>query len=397
MEDIVGYDQIGALTTQHERAGYSTIEHVPAEILCDIFLSWIEEQHSCWQGGDRLVFLNSPFLLTRVCTQWRNIIYDTPHLWASPHVRVPSGMDITDGWMETLVAYLARSKTCPLSVTLEAERVQAGLEKLVKALIPHVGRVYSLHISLPSYVCKELQHLDIGEQGWSNLENLSIVTWGPTLLRSMTHGHSLAFSKAPKLREVTLEADDRRGDHLLRTLSLALPWAQIKKLVTSGVFHTASDARDIILKCPLLEHCSLGHIFVPPRGEVIPYVPICTFSHLRSLSVVFRTDFLGNEASFFQPLVMPTLQQLDIRATALPVSSETPAYISFIYSHCGSTLTHLSINCIPFDDTNAVVVWNSFLLWSLSVPLSHMPRREKISSAPSPTIPLRLRHHLFRA
>lgn len=147
----------------------------------------------------------------------------------------------------------------------------------------------------------------------------------------MTHGHSLAFSKAPKLREVTLEADDRRGDHLLRTLSLALPWAQIKKLVTSGVFHTASDARDIILKCPLLEHCSLGRIFVPPRGEVIPYVPICTFSHLRSLSVVFRTDFLGNEASFFQPLVMPTLQQLDIRATALPVSSETPAYISFIY------------------------------------------------------------------
>lgn len=114
MEDIVEYDQIGALATQHERACYSPIEHVPAEILCDIFLSWIEEQHSCWQGGHRLVFLDSPFLLTRVCTQWRNIIYDTPHLWASPHVRVPSGMDITDEWMEKLVAYLARSKTGPL-------------------------------------------------------------------------------------------------------------------------------------------------------------------------------------------------------------------------------------------------------------------------------------------
>lgn len=363
MEDIVEHSQIGALATQHDRVDHSPIERVPAEILCDIFLSWIEE-HS-WNVEHPIIFPHSPFLLARVCSQWRKIIYGTPHLWASPHVRIPSGMYITNQWMEKLVAYLARSKACPLSVTLEASRhhtfasgLQKGLEKLIRALIPHVERIYSLHISLTQSACKELQYFAIGEDGWSNLERLTITTWGPPLLGSIVQDRPLVFAKAPKLRELTLVADKRRGSRLLRTLTLTLPWAQITKLTTSEVFRTSAAARDIILKCPLLEHCSLGHVNVWPEGQVAPDLPTRTFPHLRALSVIFDDNerFLDHEASFFQPLVMPALQRLDIRATEPPESAETPTYISFIYSHCGSTLTHLSIDSILFYDEDAVVV-----------------------------------------
>lgn len=237
-----------------------------------------------------------------------------------------------------------------------------GPERLVEALIPHVGRIRSLQISLPQYACEVLGDFPDADccDGWPLLENLYLTTWGPSAQPLPTidpPDPSHVFSRAPKLREVTLNAIGGQGSRFLRNLGLALPWAQITNLTTSDVFRTAQLTRQVVLQCPLLEHCSLGTVRLWHQNATVFDLPASTFPHLQTLSINLQhqtEEAFDGAARFFQPFVMPALQELDIRAKGAPEASETHAYINFIYSHCGATLTHLSIGTIPFEIGGAV-------------------------------------------
>lgn len=342
MEDIIDHGTSALATQFNSPAGHNATYRIPAEIFADIFLLWVAEENERhhWPFDHQIIFAHSPFALAQVCSTWRKIVFDTARLWTSVNVSVSPDTKITDEWVEMFVAYLGRSKVFPLEVRLKArrgERAQEELGRLVDALMSHVGRIRSLETQS---ACEVLQDFPNGErgEGWPLLEKLSITTWRPSgrMTPAIEHPQPCrVFSEAPKLREVELIAVGDGGSRLLRDLSLTLPWAQITTLTTENVFRTAPLIRQIVLQCPLLEHCSLGTVLLWRQDTTVFDLPQSAFPHLKTLSVKLQhgtQEATEGAARFFQPFIMPALQQLDIKAQGAPEASETPAYINFIYS-----------------------------------------------------------------
>ncbi|KAF7363773.1 hypothetical protein MSAN_01035100 [Mycena sanguinolenta] len=99
------------------KALVSPMRLVPQEILQAIFLSCLPSQHNAL-----IDFNEAPLLLGRVCRHWRSVAYSTPILWSSMHIPpLPERSALPHVLLkqERLVAaWLERSTTCPLSISL---------------------------------------------------------------------------------------------------------------------------------------------------------------------------------------------------------------------------------------------------------------------------------------
>ena len=81
-----------------------------------------------------------PLLLSHVCSQWRNLILDTPTMWASIFISSP-----TDKQLHLLKLWLERSQRCALDILFDycSDKGQGSFKPIVKLLVGDAARCIS--------------------------------------------------------------------------------------------------------------------------------------------------------------------------------------------------------------------------------------------------------------
>ncbi|KAJ7225000.1 hypothetical protein C8J57DRAFT_1731232 [Mycena rebaudengoi] len=209
---------------------------LPAEITAEIFISFLP----IYPLRAPFTGLLSPELLGRVCRQWRDIAFGTPRLWSAIEIEID--LDIPDllcPQVDLLQTWLARSKNCPLSLSVQicADSYDYCLSlcQLTDTILMHSARLEYANLLVPFYGLH-----------WAAMQ-------GPfPSLRDLTLGASdfkepkaavTAFCDAPTLTTV----------HLLNFYpsQVELPWSQLTTISvedweTSQVAHILRNAVSLV-------------------------------------------------------------------------------------------------------------------------------------------------------
>ncbi|KAF7346531.1 Hexose carrier protein [Mycena sanguinolenta] len=240
------------------RALISPIRLIPQDILLEIFLACLPSEHNALIDP-----AEAPFLLGRICRHWRSVVYSAPMLWSSLHIPTPDYLNtppsILLGLERSVAAWLGRSASCPLSVSLcdSANRVDFNrhLEKHPLALqIPAVsGRLRSLVLAGDVELLRPI--LQLGPTDLPQLETIRMQT-PPNQTPSTT------ILEVPTLEDVALCITVPTDP-----LSLPLPWSNLRRLrLEFYLWRTAhgneggldfDGALDVLRRCPRLESCEI--------------------------------------------------------------------------------------------------------------------------------------------
>jgi hypothetical protein len=107
----------------------------------------------------------APMLLGRICKHWRSVTYSTPRMWSSLHIPAVdhyAPLDKVSKLNEVVVAWLERSATCPLSISLskpvyfgptETRDDNSTVYSLLKfsRRLRHLELFGGYHLTAPSY------------------------------------------------------------------------------------------------------------------------------------------------------------------------------------------------------------------------------------------------------
>ncbi|KAH6895026.1 hypothetical protein BKA70DRAFT_1570581 [Coprinopsis sp. MPI-PUGE-AT-0042] len=332
--------QIEALKAKHaavssfaasHRALLSPIRRVPADILTTIFLLCKESYEKCAMTPDE-----PPLLFTRVCHQWRELVINTPTLWADFHINIPSCptsftanaslsrdaneqeeelldvensdeadavMELADGrWQsrmqgraELLKLWLERGSECPLSVSIAFD--PNGLSALGVQVLA----------DLLSLICKHASrwvHMDLSSYHLIPSELLPVAASQATQLRSLSLGWNIhaippdSFINGPSLRRLSLPHPEGKSyfDDLV-----TVHWGNLTELSIFG--HPSLQGTEptillaILKKCPALVQCELNLA----KGT-------WEFAHL----TVYSSEEDSTTSAFFDALDVPSLHSLTL-------------------------------------------------------------------------------------
>ncbi|KAL1746737.1 hypothetical protein HDZ31DRAFT_72701 [Schizophyllum fasciatum] len=301
--------------TQAHLALASGMRRLPSEILQNIFVACLPTD-----GPAAMADNEAPLVLTRVCRRWRHIAYSTAELWSSIHIACPDprGLSPLDPPAVSLAdrvrraaAWLARSGTCPLDVSLfsgEGARpvpaAQSPACAFAALLRPHAARIRHLRLTLPA----------------AARETVRAVCAGATRLQSCD-----VYLRPDPMQDAAAAPDIALASEGVRTLRLALPgpfaapegiWGRLRDL-TLCVQTGDVGTRALLDKLPLcaeLEVCRLV-LILPFASAATPLVPAGTvLPRLRTLAI----EGVGPLSSALDALMLPAL-------TSLTLQSDTPA------------------------------------------------------------------------
>ncbi|KAF7366409.1 F-box domain-containing protein [Mycena sanguinolenta] len=286
---------------------------LPNEIISEIFVHFLPSYPIC----PPLVGPLSPTSLIQICRKWRAVTLATPTLWRAiefcyyfdhesytPDWRCPT-FQIGDAW-------LGRSGSCPLSMSIDTFRVGYAL---LSAIVPHRARWEHLKLSIdPSSLPRLfdgpaplLRHLD--------------------LLLSNCQPIELHAVDLPQLRSVMIRVFDEPMAGAVE--SIPLPWAQLTSLVLWAV--PSSVMVSILHQAPSLVHCVLGF---PPKHELSSFggehITLPCLETLGLETLVSETFGLIAREDFLLNLSVPALRRLEFNEGTLgsnPIGSLT-AFIS---------------------------------------------------------------------
>ncbi|KAJ6594537.1 hypothetical protein B0H19DRAFT_891096, partial [Mycena capillaripes] len=113
-------DTLSSYVEAH-RALASPLRRLPLDIIEEIFMACLPTHRNC-----AMTALEAPVILGRICSSWRSISLSTPRLWSRLHIVEPTSYSWNLGFYEAKVtqrlevanAWLGRSGTCPLSLSL---------------------------------------------------------------------------------------------------------------------------------------------------------------------------------------------------------------------------------------------------------------------------------------
>ncbi|KAJ7782015.1 hypothetical protein DFH07DRAFT_792319 [Mycena maculata] len=246
----------------------------------------------------------APLLLAQICRQWREFCLDTPTLWAS----IVFG-DV--GSVELLKMWLARSKSCPLSLSLQTKDLTRG-NAFMDSVMPHSARWRDVRLVIPplSYTPLTAYHGPFPTLARLELSSMQLPSDKDTI----------TIRDAPFLREAYLS-------NLPHRWRFELPLEQLTTLDFLAV--DTREATRILQRCTALEHlsCRVGSSDAPP--------PALSLHSLRSLTVV---------SSVFELLsfTTPRLEQLNMGNFGLR-ADRTISGVRALLSRSGCDLISLTV------------------------------------------------------
>lgn len=296
----------------------SSIRHFPPEILSHIFmLSLPLSPNYDWQ----LDFADVPAARTavmlpgQVCKHWRAIALSTPRLWSSSFIKLGC---CSSGHMALTQSWLARSGSCPLSITLTASH----FEPTFSHLDTQSDRWQFLNFSTTVPL---LDSLRLVRDHLSSLETLLIVCVLP-------FGELLnTFEIAPRLRSLLVGRN-------VALSGLRIPWSQLTYCSLQSVSLTIDRCRELLQQSPNLNVCTL-ELHNPASSHDRPFIQ---HDHLHILYITATIDL----EPLFDNLSLPALQAFscDLHNTNV----QQPRLLSFLSG--SSSFLVLLILTAQFDE-----------------------------------------------
>ncbi|KAJ7803486.1 hypothetical protein B0H14DRAFT_1637275 [Mycena olivaceomarginata] len=342
------------------KALISPLRQLPLDIIEEIFMACLPTHRNCVMSA-----AEAPVLLGRICSSWRAISLTTPRLWSKLHIVEPTRpynsppYNLNPGLYEAKVAqrldvadaWLRRSGTCPLSISVESNLdhgvtppltpspAPPNTDVFLDMLVPYAYRWKELRLVVPPLALETLSRLTENDvpllrrlkivqrpqhtsyaSGWS-LAQCGVLS-GPNLSRFSISGSSIVCSDLP-LRWSQLT-----------TLSLMGPaWG-------TGHVQTTWMVLDILSRCPKLETCKL---LVHESPDDSPSVTECPFLHTFDLQAIGAP--LSTAGYLLSRLSLPELRDFKLRGQAEPHGSHgAESLISFL-----AASTHLEAISIDSD------------------------------------------------
>ncbi|KAJ6508384.1 hypothetical protein C8R45DRAFT_967225 [Mycena sanguinolenta] len=298
---------------------------IPQEILQEIFISCLSTKHNALIDHNE-----APLLLGRVCRYWRSVAYhSTPMLWSSIHIPLSGYLNAPPNVLLELErfigAWLERSATCPLSVSLFYlnNRHTPELDKhpIILLLTAMAGRLRSLALDGDAELAKPL--LQLRPEEVPLLKTIGLKT-------PPNQSPSLDILQIPSLEDLALCICT--PDY---PLLLPLPWSQLTTLrfdCYGGRHGPDGDlnfdgALDMLRKCVNLEYCEI-RVSSGSRSSQ-------NSGLTRNSSIILprlHTLFLGSGhfclERWISELVAPNLRSLQIREAPTGIASPNQGCLS---------------------------------------------------------------------
>ncbi|KAJ7042867.1 hypothetical protein C8F04DRAFT_1075033 [Mycena alexandri] len=268
------------------------VQTLPPEILAEIFVNFLPP----YPEFPPLSGLLSPLLLCRICQQWRTIALSTPALWSS--IRITAALGESNSQevrkFEILTTWLARSRNCPLSLSLSGA--------CHSQLMPDLLQAIQLHRERWEYLDVLIDMEDIYSMHWQDeMPLLRHITFGPDgFYPGATEPPPTLFEHAPLLTSVVLDVN-------FLTDCMRLPWGNLTHLEAQCFYE--HECTDVLRDATKLVYCKLS---VTPddldedAGSAVP-----VHLHLRDLILrpknhnVWQWEILDN-------LTLPALRTLQV-------------------------------------------------------------------------------------
>ncbi|KAJ7928831.1 hypothetical protein B0H13DRAFT_966050 [Mycena leptocephala] len=358
--------QIHELTSmrERERSVLATLRlmivpigKLPTELLVEIFkhavhTPVINSRYNTGSGtryslGNLFKREESPALckvlcISQVSPYWRQIIHNTPQLWAEGFVEICLGRELTDQYLDGLEIMLGRSTPFPISVsltpcTLNTSAYFQSSKPIARIMAKSAQRWKNLNINLDSF----LHFNDLPPATFETLERLFIDDF------SNQTDPVIVFQSSPCLRNFTL----RTYFELSKIHLFHLPWSQLTHLDVEDL--SPGGCRTALLQCINL---IWGRFHIYCRWDMASPAtdsPIITLPFLNRLMLHFygypdhHPQELHSIEAFLVALALPSLKTLDIE-----FDDETPWTIQ-VFSEFQSRSPNIDKITLTFSSINS--------------------------------------------
>ncbi|KAJ7354593.1 hypothetical protein DFH08DRAFT_855348 [Mycena albidolilacea] len=305
----------------------------------------------------------APVILGRICSSWRAISLKTPRLWSRLHIVEPnypynSPLGVYQSKVEQRLkvadAWLRRSKTCPLSISLEsrfdyistAAMSTPDAQPFLNILIPFASRWQNISLGISLSGVQTL--LRLGENEVPLLKSL-------TINERRDNPHHIPHDEWTVPQACVLHAPGLTSFSLLgrnvHSLDLPLQWGRLTALTLMGSGlssgwgpggstvnpQTCRVVLDILSRCPELRACTLL-VHAPLDEHLQNLVVECPFLHTFDLSCDETALHVADR--LLGRLSLPQLQDFKLRGAKLGATEEL--YSTFSADSVLSFLTTLT-------------------------------------------------------
>ncbi|KAF9530167.1 hypothetical protein CPB83DRAFT_905452 [Crepidotus variabilis] len=234
------------------------LEDLPNEVIAEIFVGCLPQSGSYHLADPK----KAPLLLTRICSPWRSLAHETPHLWTNLWLepQLPSSPDRPARSQDECIdqyrhwrRHAAQSLPFDLRLSLASLKhldvdPSAFWLPLVSTIAENTSNLRNLFIITPEFeYCNLLWRLP---NSMPMLETLYIYSRSANEIKTNDVRSIQAFSQAPALRIAIL---DYRPD---RRELIALPWAQLSHLAVSFPI-TDTKFRNLLGSCLNLQELTV--------------------------------------------------------------------------------------------------------------------------------------------
>lgn len=295
------------------------------EILQEIFYHCLPTSHNAIMSSK-----GAPLLLGRVCSQWRQVAYSTPRLWATIHIVVPSAEPYnpnapTDNssTLSVVSSWLSRSGALPLSISLSSSVYSLDpsiptnpvVRPFLDLLTPFASRWKSIAFKIENYDWTEFFGLysanDVPLLEKAHFDGIQV----PRPASGESHPPDFVAAirdngilHSPRLRSVSIP---RYGAKILQ---LPIRWSELIELNLSNGAFSLQDILKALAQCPSLLNCSVS---VSDWNSVVVFDELYTPPKvvLPKLEVLMLKDDMGGHdmPALLESLIAPQLQHLAFR------------------------------------------------------------------------------------
>jgi hypothetical protein len=312
-------DGLNTIVTEHRRL-LTPFRRVSDNILKAIFIGCLPTDHNA-----NMVLSEAPLLLGRVCRRWRDVAYDTPHLWATLHIgHIPHPtnalLEAEFGTQEfpipsrvrchlhAVLRWLNRSGTCPLSLSIHSSRDTIGFHLYLQVLLSFSHRWLDIEVHAghePASLALDIL-ATTSPDAFPILRELYLTFPSEKdetpLSQWNTHGGILC---GKELRSIGINYFP------FNLANMEIDWSHLTSLVLCDSYSakrksTPDEAHRILSHCINLRHLTMA-IYDPSPTGVEFTTPYFYLPHLESFSVNDHYYYL---ATLFDGIDAPSLNRV---------------------------------------------------------------------------------------
>lgn len=316
----------------HYRTLASPIRRLPTEILSEIFKALPRDPEV-----EPFGISNSPVLLTRVCSRWREVAISIQSLWDIIDFTVDDKLNIKPFSMVMWFTWLSRSGVRPLSIRVQFEPSRVSdfpYSEIITMLTSCSNRWRHVYIVAPF----SFRQFPSFQGSLPILQSLTVISNNP-----VAPSHLPPISGvAPNLQAVTLDSQS------LILMRYWVPWSQLK-LFFGG--HIPIDKCLFILEhCEKLTSCEL---LCQGRARTI-HTPQCPQLRPNLQRLGIHIDDKNSCSYIFDYLTCPALKSLHMQPLTNRRLVWPQDHLSTFLARSGCSLQGLSLHDISLEDLHLV-------------------------------------------